>query len=120
MGDKLEKVVDAIINKTESGEIVWERSDIDLFKKNPFYHKYITNNDMTIDGVNNYVASFRDGYIYYTNQTEDGYRELAIQPKKNADITILSTGRQPKLRALEEIITNELDNPDEFIEYLLE
>lgn len=74
---------------------------------------------MTLDGINSYVASYDEGYIYFTNQVEDGYREIAIQPKRNADITVLSTGRAPKLKNLEETIKNELDNPDDFIESLL-
>lgn len=119
MNDKLEKVVDAVIDKTEKGKIAWERADINLYNENAFYHKYISNNYMTIDGVNNYVAPYKDGYIYFTNQVDDGYREIAIQPNKNADITVLSTGRSSKLVTLEEVIKNELDNPDDFIDSLL-
>lgn len=59
-------------------------------------------------------------YIYFTNQVEDGYREIAIRPKDNADITVLSTGRSSKLRTLEETIKSELDNPDAFIESLFD
>ncbi|MBQ9928968.1 MAG: hypothetical protein IJO65_13480 [Lachnospiraceae bacterium] len=120
MSDKLEKAVDAIIQKTEEGKIEWERTDAEMLRKNPFYYNYISNNDMAVDPVNNYVAPYKDGYIYFTNQVEDGYREIAIQPKVNADITVLSTGRSTKLRTLEEIIKNELDNPDDFIESLFD
>jgi len=119
MSDKLEKVVDAIINKTESGEIEWDRMD-DYSSQNSFYKNYISNNYMMFDEVNNYMASYNDGYIFFTNQTEEGYREIAIQPNKNADITVLSTGRSANLKMLEEVIKNKLDNPDDFINSLLE
>ncbi len=119
MSDKLEKVVEAIINKTESGEIEWERMD-DYNSQNPFFKNYISNNCMMFDAVNNYMASYNDGYIYFTNQTDESYREIAIQPNKNADITVLSTGRSENLKMLEEVIKNELDNPDDFINSLLE
>lgn len=119
MGNKFEKAVDAIIQKTEDGKIEWERTNIDLWRQNAFYNKYITNNDMSIDGVNNYMAPYKDGYIYFTNQVEDGYREIAIQPNANADITILSSGNSPKLRTLEETIKNDLDNPDDFLDDLI-
>lgn len=120
MSDKLEKAVDAIIQKTEDGKIEWERTDAGLLRKNPFYYKYISNNEMVEDNVNNYIAPYKDGYIYFTNQVEDGYREIAIQPRANADITVLSTGRSAKLRTLEETIKNELDNPDDFIDSLID
>lgn len=119
MTNKLEKAVDAIIDKTESGLISWERIDSNLYNKNAFYKKYISDNYMALDVVNNYVASYNDGYIYFSNQISDNYREIAIQPNKNADITVLSTGRSSKLKTLEELIKNELDNPDEFIDSLL-
>lgn len=119
MNDKLEKAVDAVIDKTENGKIAWERVDVELYKKNAFYRKYVSNSDMIVDGVNNYIAPYKDGYIYFTNQVDDGYREIAIQPNKNADITVLSTGRSSKLTILEEVIKNELDNPDDFIDSLL-
>lgn len=119
MSDKLEKAVDAIIQKTEDGKIEWERSDINLWKKNPFYNRYITENNMGIDGVNNYMAPYKDGYIYFTNQVEDGYREIAIQPNANADITVLSSGNSSKLRTLEETIKSDLDNPDDFLDDLI-
>lgn len=119
MNDKLEKAVDAIISKTENGQIDWARIDNDLCRRNAFYKKYISENYMALDVVNNYVAPYMDGYIYFTNQADSGYREIAIQPNENADITVLSTGRTSKLKTLEEIIKNELDNPDEFIDSLL-
>lgn len=119
MADKLEKVVDAIIKKTESGEIEWERMD-DYNSQNPFYRNYISDNCMSFDSMNNYIASYNNGYIFFTNQSDAGYREIAIQPKENADITVLSTGRSQKLKTLEEVIKNELDNPDDFINSLLE
>lgn len=119
MSDKFEKAVDGIINKTEDGKIEWERSDIDLWRKNAFYNKYISSNDMRIDGINNYVAPYKEGYIYFTNQVEDGYREIAIQPNENADITVLSSGNSPKLKLLEETIKNELDDPDDFLNDLI-
>lgn len=120
MGDKLEQAVDAIISKTESGQITWERIDSNLYNRNPFYKRYVSENYMIMDGVNNYVAPYKDGYIFFTNQVNDSYREIAIQPKSNADITVLSTGRSSKLKTLEETIKNELDNPDDFIESLLD
>ena len=120
MGDKLEKAVDAIIQKTEVGKIEWKRTDEELLRKNPFYYHYMSNSDMAIDGINNYIAPYKEGYIYFTNQVADGYREIAIQPSYNADITVLSTGRSSKLRTLEETIKNELDNPDDFIESLFD
>lgn len=119
MNDKLEQAVDAIISKTESGTIEWERM-AEYKSQNPFYKRYLSDNFMTFDGVNNYMASYNDGYIFFTNQTDDGYREIAIQPHENADITVLSTGRSSKLKTLEEVIKNELDNPDDFINSLLE
>ena len=120
MSDKLDKAVDAVIKKTEDGTISWERIDKDFYNKNSFYHKYVSDNYMMLDGVNNYIAPYNDGYIYFTNQVDDNYREIAIQPNKNADITVLSTGTSSKLRTLEETIKNELDNPDDFINSLLE
>ena len=120
MSDKLEKAVDAIIKKTEEGSIKWERNSADLMKKNLFYGKYILKNDMEIDYVNNYFAPYKDGYIFFTNQVNYGYREIAIQPKQDADITVLSTGRSDKLRALELMIKNKLDDPDDFIESLFD
>ena len=120
MNDKLERAVDAIIKKTEDGKIDWDRTDIDLWRKNPFYNKYVSNNDMAIDGVNNYIAQYKNGYIYFTNQVEDGYREIAIQPSDNSDITVLSSGTSAKLKSLEAIIKNEIDNPDDFIDSLLD
>lgn len=119
MSDKLEKAVDAIMHKTESGTIAWKRMD-DLNSQNPFYKKYLSDNYMMFDRVNNYMAPYNNGYIFFTNQTDDGYREIAIQPNENADITVLSTGRSQKLKSLEEVIKNELDNPDDFINSLLE
>ena len=119
MSDKLEKAVDAIIDKTENGQISWERIDTNWYNKNAFYKNYISENYMALDVINNYVASYNEGYIYFSNQLHDGYREVAIQPNKNADITILSTGRTSKLKTLEEIIKGKLDNPDEFIDSLL-
>lgn len=119
MNDKLEKAVDAVIDKTEKGKIAWERTDANLYRENAFYHQYVSNSDMRIDGVNNYIAPYGDGYIYFTNQVDDGYREIAIQPNKNADITVLSTGRSSKLLTLEEIIKDKLDSPDDFIDSLL-
>lgn len=119
MSDKLEKAVDAIIDKTENGQISWERIDTNWYNKNAFYKNYISENYMALDVINNYVASYNEGYIYFSNQLNDGYREVAIQPNKNADITILSTGRTSKLKTLEEIIKGKLDNPDEFIDSLL-
>ena len=118
MSDKLEKAVDAIIAKTENGMIQWERKDVEMYKKNPFYKKYISDNYIVLDGINNYVSTYNEGYIYFTNQT--GYREIAIQPKENADLTILSSGSTSKLKSLEEIIKNSLDNPDDFIDSLLD
>lgn len=120
MSDKLEKAVDAILKKTEENKIQWERTGEGLLKKNPFYYKYIDENCMSVDGVNNYMAPYNNGYIYFTNQITDGYREIAIQPNENADITVLSTGRSEKLKTLEEVIKNELDNPDDFINSLFE
>lgn len=118
MSEKLEKAVDAIIKKTEEGQILWDRVDANICKNNPFYLQYINENFMDFDLVNNYVAPYNDGYIYFTNQTFSDYREIAIQPKSNASITVLSTGRSSKLKGLEENIKDELDNPDEFIESL--
>lgn len=119
MNDKLEKAVDGILKKTENGKIDWERSSIDLFQENPFYKKYITDHDMVIDGVNNYVAPYKNGYIYFTNQVADGYSEIAIQPNEKADITILSSGNSSQLETLEETIKNNLDNPDDFLNDLI-
>lgn len=119
MNDKLEKAVDAIMRKTESGTIEWKRME-DYSTQNPFYKKYLLDNYMTFDMVNNYMAPYNDGYIYFTNQTDEEYREIAIQPNENSNITVLSTGRSQKLKTLEEIIKNELDNPDDFINSLLE
>lgn len=65
------------------------------------------------------MAPYKEGYIYFTNQVEDGYREIAIQPNKNADITVLSSGNSPKLKTLEETIKNELDDPDDFLDDLI-
>ena len=120
MSDKLEKAVDAIIEKSKDGRISWERTDKEYYKKNPFYFQYIQENVMGIDGINSYTASYGDGYIYFTNQVEDGYKEIAIQPNKNACLSILSTGRSAKLTALEETIKNELDNTDDFIASLID
>ena len=119
MNDKLEKAVDAVIDKTEKGKINWERTDTNFYNRNAFYHKYVSNNGMILDGVNNYVAPYGEGYIYFTNQVDAGYREIAIQPNKNADITVLSTGRASKLMTLEDIIKDKLDNPDDFLDSLL-
>ncbi len=120
MSEKLEKAVDAIISKTEKGQISWNRIDANILKNNPFYKQYISENYMELDLINNYVAPYNGGYIYFTNQTFSDYREIAIQPKENASITVLSTGRSVKLKMLEENIKNELDNPDEFIESLID
>lgn len=60
------------------------------------------------------------GDIFFYNQTDEGYREVAIQPKENSDITVLSTGRSEKLKTLEEVIKSELDDPDDFINSLIE
>lgn len=119
MNDKLEKAVDAIVNKTESGKIEWKRMD-DFNSQNPFYRKYLSDNYMAFDKVNNYMAPYNEGYIFFTNQTDEGYREVAVQPKEDSDITVLSTGRSEKLKTLEEVIKNELDNPDDFINSLIE
>lgn len=118
MSDKLEKAVDAIIKKTENGKIQWERKDVELYKSNPFYKKYVSDNYINLDGINNYVGSFKDGYIYLTNQS--GFRELAIQPNVNADITVLSFEAEGKLKVLEEKIKNILDDPDDFIDSLFD
>lgn len=119
MNEKFEKAVDAIIKKTENGKIEWERTDIGIYNSNPFFHQYICDNCMEFDGINSYVAPYNNGFIYFTNQTDDGYRELAIQPNNNADITVISTGRSQKLKTLEETIKSDLDNPDDFINSLL-
>lgn len=119
MNDKLEKAVDAVIEKTESGRISWERIDIEYYKSNPFYYQYVQDNVMGLDGINSYVAPYGEGYIYFTNQVEDRYRELAIQPNIKACISTLATGRSTKLVSLEEAIRNKLDNTDDFIESLI-
>lgn len=75
---------------------------------------------MTVDFVNHYMAPYKDGYIYFTNQVDDGYREIAVQPRANAGITVLATGRSSKLRILEDAIKSELDDPDDFIESLID
>lgn len=120
MSDKLEQAVEAIISKTENEMLDWRRVDKKDYDANPFYKQYIQNNQMWLDGINNYVAEYNNGYIYFTNQVEEGYREIAIQPKSNADITVLSTGRNTKLKNLEEVIKDRLDNPDDFIDSLFE
>lgn len=119
MSNKFEKAVDAIIQKTGDGKIEWKRTDINLWRENAFYNKYITDNEMAIDGVNNYMAPYKDGYIYFTNQVEDRYREIAIQPNANADITVLASGNSTKLRTLEDTIKSVLDNPDDFLDDLI-
>lgn len=119
MNDKLDKAVDAITKKTESGVIEWKRME-NFNEQNPFYQKYCSDNYMSFDHVNNYMASYKDGYIYFTNQVDENYREIAIQPNENADITVLATGHSSKLKTLEEVIKNELDNPDDFINSLFE
>lgn len=119
MNDKFEKALEAIIEKTESGRISWKRTDIELYRTNQFYNQYVKENDMGIDGINNYAAPYGEGYIYFTNQVEDGYRELAIQPNEKACISVLATGKMSKLTVLEETIKNELDNTDDFIDSLI-
>lgn len=120
MGDKLEQAVEAIIDKTENEMLDWRRVDKKDYDVNPFYRQYIENNQMCLDGINNYVTEYNNGHIYFTNQVDEGYREIAIQPKANADITVLSTGRNAKLKILEEVIKDQLDNPDDFIDSLFE
>ena len=119
MDNKFERVLEAIIDKTESGNILWKRTDTELYRTNPFYSQYIRDNDMGIDGINNYSASYGEGYIYFTNQVEDGYRELAVQPNKTACVSVLATGRVPKLTVLEDKIKNKLDNTDDFIDSII-
>lgn len=120
MGDKLEKAVDAIIKKTGNGVINWERIDIKEYRSNPFYRKYVDDNYFELDGMNSYMAPYNGGYIFFTNQVNSGYREVAIQPKINADITVLSSGNDSKLKLLESTIKNELDSPDDFIDSLFD
>lgn len=122
MSDKLDRVVDAIIKKTEDGLLDWERIDGGYCKRNSFYRRYAEDNGLELDGINTYMASYDGGYIFFTNQSQFGYREIAIQPNKGADITTLSTGSAnstPKLSELESIIKEELDNPDDFLDSLL-
>ena len=118
MGDKLNKAVDAIVKKTEEGKMDWERTDERMMRKNAFFRKYIDDNGIEFDGMNNYMAEYNQGYIYFSNQS--GFREIAIQPNNNADITILETGLSSNLRKLEELIKDRLDNPDDFINSLFE
>lgn len=118
MSDKLEKAVEAIVAKTEDGKIQWERKNEEVYRKNPFYRKYVSEHFITLDGISDYVAPYKEGYIYLSNQS--GYREIAIQPNDNADITVLSAEPGGKLKRLEDVIKNNLDNPDDFIDSLFD
>lgn len=120
MNDKLDRAVEAILQKTQNGIIDWERIDYGYCKENPFYRQHVSERDMAVDGINSYMAEYKEGYIFFTKQADFGYSEIAIQPNPNADITVLATGSTPKLRNLEATIKEELDNPDDFIDSLLE
>ena len=106
MDNKFVQAVDAVMKKTEENELTWERVRNDHVKKNSLYRKYIEDNYIMLDGINNYVASYNEGYIYFNNSEGGGYREVAIQPKEGADVTVLSMGRVSKLENLENLIKN--------------
>ncbi len=120
MNNKLAQAVEAVLKKTKVGELEWERIDRNECRENPFFQKYVFDNYIELDGIHNYRAAYNDGYIYFNNSAGEGYREVAIQPKKDADITVLSIGHIPVLEELETEIKYALDNPDEFIDSLLE
>lgn len=120
MSDKLSKVMDSIIRKTENGELEWERIDKTYFNCNPFYRDHIYENELTIDGINNYMAEYKNGYLFFTKDSDFSSGELAIQPNAKAALTVIEAGMGPQLRTLEAVIKEELDNPDEFIDSLLE
>lgn len=120
MNDKMGKVVENVIKKTESGELEWERVDNTYLRQNPFYYKHVCENDLTVDGINNYVAEYNNGYLFFSKDSEFGSAELAIQPHAKADLTVIEMGMRPQLRTLEATIREELDNPDDFIDSLLE
>ena len=118
MTDKLDKAVEAITLKTKNNKIEWERMTGSLSTQNVFYKQYILDGGFEYDGINCYVAHFKDGYIYFNNSSSDEYKELAIQPSSKSDITVLAFGSK-KLKELENSIKNTLDNPDDFIDSLL-
>lgn len=120
MNDKMDKVIDNVIKKTKKGELEWERIDKTYFNRNPFYRNHIYENDITVDGINNYMAEYNNGYLFFTKDSDFSSGELAIQPHAKADLTVIEMGMGPQIRALEAIIREELDNPDDFIDSLLE
>ena len=120
MDNKFAQAVDAVIKKTEENKLVWERVGTEFYQNNPFFRKYIQDNYILLDGINNYMALYKEGYIYFNNSEGGGYREIAIQPKEGADVTVLSMGRVNSLEKLENAIKSKLDNPDEFINSLID
>ena len=120
MRDKLDQAVEAILEKTQEGRIDWERIDRNYCNKNPFYRQHVIDYDMDVDGINSYMAEYKNGHIFFNKQADFGYSEISIQPNKSADITVLASGMAPNLQKLEASIKEELDNPDDFIDSLLE
>lgn len=115
-----DKTIEAIINKTKNKIIQWDRIDQNYINRNSFYKKYILDNFVNVDGINQYVASFTNGNIFFSKDSESGYCEVAIQPGPKAAIMPIKSGNSGALRILEEEIKEKIDNPDDFINKLLE
>lgn len=118
--EKSKKLVSAIKEKTENDKIGWERITQDDFRNNPFLYKHFSDNDMAFDILNSYKASYNKGEIYFTNQEYDSYRQVFVQPDCGKAVTVLEQGNNTLLRELENDIKAQIDNPDEFLDSLLE
>lgn len=120
MNDKMSRVIDNVIKKTQRGELEWERIDKTYFNQNPFYRNYIYENELNVDGINNYMAEYNNGYLFFTKDSDFSSRELAIQPHEKSDLTVIGAGMASQLHNLEAVIREKMDNPDDFIDSLLE
>ena len=118
--EKYIKVVSAIKEKTENKKIEWMRIEKNDFENNPFLYRHFSDNDMAFDVYNSYKASYNKGTIYFTNQEYDSYRQVSIQPEEGKAFTVLDQGNDELLQELEKDIKAQVDNPDDFLDSLLD
>lgn len=118
--ENCDKLISAIKEKTENKILGWERITQDDFRNNPFLYKHFSDNDMAFDVINSYKASYNKGEIYFTNQEFDSYRQVFVQPDIGKAVTVLEQGNNSLLCDLENDIKEQIDNPNDFLQSLLE